>query len=606
MGENGDQFADESDELGETRIDPSSSPALGAVDGPGAPPESLDSTTLDPTIVDRGAPPGPGSELGETTVDSGELDGVGSSFFQLPPDLDERLEIVGELKRGSQAVPLVVRDRVSGEYRILKVFDGIPEEEYELTLAMVASSASEHLVRVHAFGTSGTRFWEELEYCRDGSLADLIASSAGPLEAARITEIVSEIARALTHLHGLSAPDGSGQMIHRDIKPANILIRGAEPLDLVLCDFGLSRVIDSTMVMGSKSGTDLYAAPEVWAGAIGTPRDWWALGMIVVELATGRHPFRLSDGAEMNRNDVQYAMTTRPIDVSGIQDERIQLLARGLLTRDDTKRWGAREVAEWLDGGTPTVHEHDGRVDPYHKEEVIPFLFPDPATGQLVEYDDPIALAEAMGRNWDLAAAILHGGSEHRRDNKALIDFLGSIPLDPVHRELAEEQLKGSFEEIHRRLYIFLRVLAPGLTPVYRSRSVDAEGLAELALNAVNGDGVASEIVHSLFDDSPLKFERQFGGEGDLEAMRIEREWDLAWRETQPKVTSLVGELGGDRVDQGATENALRSALALSLLITANAAYRETLVDRVRTGLKTEASEVLSWSSIANGAVSGK
>src|SRR5262249_18516450 len=65
-------------------------------------------------------------------------------------------------------------------------------------------------------------------------------------------------------------------------------------------DFGLARRLPAGRVAGPASGTDpgtlvgtvLYMSPEQARGeAVGTPSDIFSLGLVLYELAAGRHPF---------------------------------------------------------------------------------------------------------------------------------------------------------------------------------------------------------------------------------------------------------------------------------------------------------------------------
>src|SRR4051812_33234501 len=62
-----------------------------------------------------------------------------------------------------------------------------------------------------------------------------------------------QILEALKYLHELG-------IVHRDIKPMNTLVFSEEPLNLKICDFGLSTVRSEA---DSIVGTTPYAAPEV-------------------------------------------------------------------------------------------------------------------------------------------------------------------------------------------------------------------------------------------------------------------------------------------------------------------------------------------------------
>jgi NIMA (never in mitosis gene a)-related kinase 1/4/5 len=89
----------------------------------------------------------------------------------------------------------------------------------------------------------------------------------------------------------------SKQIIHRDLKPENILIDklpGGVNI-LVIGDFGVSKSdLQKVKITNTLSGktTPAYMAPEMIAEKPSTTKvDMWALGVILYQLVSNKHPF---------------------------------------------------------------------------------------------------------------------------------------------------------------------------------------------------------------------------------------------------------------------------------------------------------------------------
>jgi eukaryotic-like serine/threonine-protein kinase len=125
----------------------------------------------------------------------------------------------------------------------------------------------------------------------------------GPMGLREILDIGASIAEALAAAH-------TGGVIHRDLKPENIFLTRDSRVKVL--DFGLAKVdagqagtaegdavtVDLT-IPGYLLGTVGYMSPEQVRGEVVDARaDIFALGVILYEMMTGRHPFHRETSAE--------------------------------------------------------------------------------------------------------------------------------------------------------------------------------------------------------------------------------------------------------------------------------------------------------------------
>lgn len=158
----------------------------------------------------------------------------------------------------------------------------------------------------------------------------------GPLPAHELASVAA-IAGALQYMH-------EQRLVHRDLKPENVLL--VDELWKV-ADFGAIREL--TAGSGEfKSGqfTHQYAPPEliIEGPRYSFPYDIWALGVILLEAATGRHPFSEEDVFQIHLVTSSSYAPAIPIGLP----ESIRRIIAGCLERDPQQRWTAAQVCDVL------------------------------------------------------------------------------------------------------------------------------------------------------------------------------------------------------------------------------------------------------------------
>lgn len=483
------------------------------------------------TRLDGGGGDPPATRLegrAPTQADPGVRGPTRVNLFHVLTARFETVEDIG--RRGAEADLLLVMERASGDRRVVKQYRQRTRGLDQEMLERVRRADRAHVVEVVDSGEvedgpdHGLR-WEVLEYCEHGSFEDLLEGDSEGLESRDYREqlaarVLREVGPALDHIHELG-------FVHRDIKPANILVRTLDPFDLVLADFGLATVLKASRHFGTSSRTVAYAAPEAAWGAFQRTSDWWSLGVILVEILTGRHPFGLPDGTLAPEAQINNELATRGVDLGSVEDERFKLLCRGLLTRDPEHRWGGRKVAAWEDGESPAVlsDEYAPPSGPRRKR-VAPFPFRDPETGREREFTDPVALANAFASDWDAAAEIVEG--RDRRQLRTLRDFLESCDFENAERLLADD------DPPEATLVRLLVGLDPDIPPTFRGLSVSREGLRRLSAEAVTNDGRAATLT-AIYEGRVLRhYAREDGERADYASI------DTAWHRNSRTLESYL------------------------------------------------------------------
>jgi serine/threonine protein kinase len=477
-----------------------------------------------------------------------EGDEPGPVRVNLPPEIADHYEIIKELPVGGEADVLHCRrlkgDSVPAEV-VVKVYRSKIRPDRS-ALEEIRQLPAAHVVPIFDCGDSQFGWWEEQEYMRFGSLADLLSNEGPRLSAERLEEVIAELADALEAVHPIQ---------HRDIKPANIFVRSLKPLDLVLGDFGLARAPEHSIHHTMRfEGSAFYYAPEQLAQDSSIASDWWALGMIVAEAASGRHPFFEPElGGWPSEDSYRSSLTIRPVPLDHIDDPRLLLLCRGLLGRDPAKRWGLKEVRAWQSGQSPAVVEERVAAPARKQPGIPPFVF---ASERCLT---PEELVPVLAQHWEDGLRLMGGAASQSPDYVRLAVWLE----DHDHQAALRVLERGAQDRsVARRLFRLLRVLGPDLPPSFRGRVIDRGGLLDLARRATNGDGDASVV---LYDLQELGIVTELSRE-DAYAELLEL--DENWRSQMELLLKLKGELGpiGKPLDDGDVLGVARARILLCLL----------------------------------------
>ncbi|WP_210539919.1 protein kinase domain-containing protein [Streptomyces scabiei] len=409
--------------------------------------------------------------------------------------------------------------------------------------------------------TADGRDFEVLEHLGGGCLQDRLGVALGEKH---VTLLVRRLVGGLICLH-------EAGIVHRDLKPSNLLHRNRKPdRGIVIADFGISR--GRGEALRTTSMTLAYAPPEYVLNQRFTPAyDWWSLGMIVRQSATGTPPF-----AGLDERDIRERLAGGEISLENVPGRRLPVLCAGLLRPEPEDRWTGRQVLEWLDG-----HDMAVRVERPEPRLGAPSTRRDPPSPRPAPAPAPplrgLAYAgELHTTRRSLAAAI-------RRRPDADHHFFGTMgsPEAPseVWRELLgwlrefddltvaerEQRTKLIDRWLTRDLPAPLKLLRlllwldPSGAPSYRGQDLDLDQLAATCWRArQKGDSADADLVAALSGEM-LDTLGEFPALRDLRGVGLRWEqaalqWETASASTMPKPLRNTADPG------------LRALLLLSVL----------------------------------------
>jgi len=214
-------------------------------------------------------------------------------------------EPVQKLGEGAFGVAHLVRDKRSGQHRVLKTINKsqsqVPPQQLEREIKNMKACDHPHIIRLFEYYEDYENIYLIMERAAGGELHQVLQQQRGRglhLPERWVSAVIRQCLQAIAYVH-------SQGIMHKDLKSENILL--LHPADVndpssqphaVIIDLGIAELFTARLGRRARctvvAGTPTHMAPEVWKGNFGPVADVWSLGVVMFELLGGEIPFLCS------------------------------------------------------------------------------------------------------------------------------------------------------------------------------------------------------------------------------------------------------------------------------------------------------------------------
>src|SRR5262249_29470595 len=152
-------------------------------------------------------------------------------------------------------------------------------------------------------------------------------------------------------------------VVHRDVSPQNVLLTYDGIVKVV--DFGVAKATELAGMErtsgGQIKGKAAYMSPEqARRGQIDRRTDVFAVGIMLYQLTTGRHPFRGESAVATMFNITSDSPVASPKELAPDYPPALEAVVLQALAKDPAKRFStANELMRALDRVMPEVRAND-------------------------------------------------------------------------------------------------------------------------------------------------------------------------------------------------------------------------------------------------------
>mmetsp|Transcript_24171 Transcript_24171/g.42950 ORF Transcript_24171/g.42950 Transcript_24171/m.42950 type:complete len:751 (-) Transcript_24171:32-2284(-) len=248
-------------------------------------------------------------------------------------------EFLGKLGQGSFGTVFKVRRKADRNIYVMKQInissmDRRGQQDAINEVHILASLDSPFIVKYYDSFVEHKVLNIVMEFCEKGDLSKLVKAQMGRLlPEQKIWSYFLQMCLGLEYLH-------SKKILHRDIKSMNVFM--AKEDSLRIGDLGVAKVLSNTAAFAhTMVGTPYYLSPELCEEKpYNVKSDVWALGCVLYEMCTLRHPFDAQNQGALVLKIIRGSFA--PVSTQYSSDLRDMLA--GCLSKDYRKRFSIKNI----------------------------------------------------------------------------------------------------------------------------------------------------------------------------------------------------------------------------------------------------------------------
>lgn len=258
--------------------------------------------------------------------------------------------IISKLGEGGMGEVYLAEDGILNRKVALKILSEQMASDTELLARfereakVLAALSHPNIVAIHSVGEYESHRFMAMELVEGDTLDQIVPADGLPFH--RLMKIALPIVDALRTAH-------EHNIVHRDMKPVNIIVGKRDTVKIL--DFGIAKLwsvkddlemteaetVDLSCVTkaGSIIGTIPYMSPEQLQGKQTDNRsDIFSMGVVLYEMATGRHPFTGATAADL----ISSILRDDPEAITHYRDDlprHLWRIIRHCLEKDPNRRY---------------------------------------------------------------------------------------------------------------------------------------------------------------------------------------------------------------------------------------------------------------------------